>query len=414
MEGVILFADNNVLCQNSFENKLFTRLSQEQTLTVLPICSLLDLEATIKTTSTYKALILDWNFSNPLQQGDDDFEGIDLSSQTPENILDTLDIYSLIYVYSQNQIPQDIQDRYKERFSDKIQFNIKNPTNVDQECSHIQQDLQQFSETYPHMEIPYLWSQSINQSVQKIFRELESASSFWIKEVRDTAIADGGEPITEIIDLFNNLLNEELVQNESLRASLNSIDGSKGNEVPENTAKLYQRIFYSQLTEHAPIMTGDIFHFADDSWGVLITPECEVSKRTSQSLRLDFLTFNLSDISDYLQKTKSFDSSKEVYLTLKASKKENLRKIFNNEAFSYHILPSFPSQRNIYNQLIVIDFKNAYKTKSHDEYSNMRSNYKLNSPYIHQLRQRFIAFFGKIGVPAIPSSLRDFNLNVQS
>lgn len=414
MEGVILFADNNVLCQNSFENKLFTRLSQEQTLTVLPICSLLDLEATIKTTSTYKALILDWNFSNPLQQGDDDLEGIDLSSQTPENILDTLDIYSLIYVYSQNQIPQDIQDRYKERFSDKIQFNIKNPTNVDQECSHIQQDLQQFSETYPHMEIPYLWSQSINQSVQKIFRELESASSFWIKEVRDTAIADGGEPITEIIDLFNNLLNEELVQNESLRASLNSIDGSKGNEVPENTAKLYQRIFYSQLTEHAPIMTGDIFHFADDSWGVLITPECEVSKRTSQSLRLDFLTFNLSDISDYLQKTKSFDSSKEVYLTLKASKKENLRKIFNNEAFSYHILPSFPSQRNIYNQLIVIDFKNAYKTKSHDEYSNMRSNYKLNSPYIHQLRQRFIAFFGKIGVPAIPSSLRDFNLNVQS
>lgn len=317
-------------------------------------------------------------------------------------------------MYSQNQIPQDIQDRYKERFSDKIQFNIKNPTNVDQECSHIQQDLQQFSETYPHMEIPYLWSQSINQSVQKIFRELESASSFWIKEVRDTAIADGGEPITEIIDLFNNLLNEELVQNESLRASLNSIDGSKGNEVPENTAKLYQRIFYSQLTEHAPIMTGDIFHFADDSWGVLITPECEVSKRTSQSLRLDFLTFNLSDISDYLQKTKSFDSSKEVYLTLKASKKENLRKIFNNEAFSYHILPSFPSQRNIYNQLIVIDFKNAYKTKSHDEYSNMRSNYKLNSPYIHQLRQRFIAFFGKIGVPAIPSSLRDFNLNVQS
>ncbi len=34
--------------------------------------------------------------------------------------------------------------------------------------------------------------------------------------------------------------------------------------------------------------------------------------------------------------------------------------------------------------------------------------------YIHQLRQRFIAFFGKIGVPAIPSSLRYFNLDMQS
>ena len=413
MEGVILFADNNVLIQNSFENKLFTRLSQEQALTVLPICSLSDLAATLKTTSTYKALILDWNFSNHPQQNDEDFEDLDLAPQTPENTLDTLDIYSLIYVYSQNQIPQDIQDRYKERFPNKIQFNIKNHANIDQECAHIQQDLQHFSSTYPHMDIPYIWSQSINQSVQKIFRELESANSFWIKEVRDTAIEDGGEPITEIIDLFNNLLSEELVQNESLRASLDNINGDGGNEVPENTAKLYQRIYYSQLTEHAPIMTGDIFHFADDSWGILITPECEVTKRTSQSLELDFLTFRLSDVNDYLQKSNTFDRIKEAYLTFKESRKEKLRKIFNNEVFSSHVLPSFPSQRDIYNQLIVINFKNAYKTKSHDEYANMRSNYKLNSPYIHQLRQRFIAFFGKIGVPAIPISLRDFNLNAQ-
>lgn len=413
MEGVILFADNNVLSQNSFENKLFTRLAQEQTLTVLPICSLSDLEAIIKTTSTYKALILDWNFNNPLQQEDDDFDGIDIAPQTPENILDTLDIYSLIYVYSQNQIPQDIQDRYKERFPNKIQFNIKNSENIDQECSLIQQDLQHFSIAYPHMDIPYLWSQSINQSVQKIFRELESASSFWIKEVRDTAIKDGGEPITEIIDLFNNLLSEELVQNERLREALNSINENKDNEVPENTAKLYQRIYYSQLTEHAPIMTGDIFHFANDSWGVLITPECEVSKRISQSLELDFLTFSLSDVNEYLIKSSTFDRLKEAYLTFKEGRKEKLRKIFNNEVFSCHILPSFPSQRNIYSQMIVINFKDAYKTKLHDEYLNMRSNYKLNSPYIHQLRQRFIAFFGKIGVPAIPSSLRDYNLNAQ-
>lgn len=414
MEGVILFADNNVFGQNSFENKLFTKLSQEQALTVLPICSLSDLEATIKTASTYKALILDWNFNNPLQQEDDDFKDLDLDHhQTPENILDTLDIYSLIYVYSQNQIPQDIQDKYKELFPNKIQFNIKNPANIDQECARIQQDLQQFSNTYPHMDIPYLWSQSINQSVQKIFRELESANSFWIKEVKDTATNDGGEPITEIIDLFNNLLSEELVQNESLRTSLDNINGDSGNEVPENTAKLYQRIYYSQLTEHAPIMTGDIFHFIDDSWGVLITPECEVSNRISQSLELDFLTFNLSDVNDYLKKSCAFDRLQEAYLTFKEGRKEKLRKIFNNDTFSCHILPSFPSQRNIYNQLIVINFKNAYKTKSYDEYANMRSNYKLNSPYIHQLRQRFIAFFGKIGVPAIPSSLRDYNLKVQ-
>ena len=412
MEGVILFADNNVLIQNSFENKLFTRLSQEQALTVLPICSLSDLEATIKTASTYKALILDWNFNNLPQHEDDDFEGLDLAPQTPENILDTLDIYSLIYVYSQNQIPQDIQDRYKERFPNKIQFNIKNSNNVDQECSHIQQDLLQFSRAYPHMDIPYLWSQSINQSVQKIFRELESASSFWIKEVRDTAIEDGGEPITEIIDLFNNLLSEELVQNESLRAALGYIDENGCNTMPENTAKLYQRIYYSQLSEHAPIMTGDIFRFAEEEFGILITPECEVKTRLGSQNSLEFLTFKISDIDVYLQKQCCFERIRDAFNKItKQDRKDKMRKKFNNDELSTHILPSFPVQEGVYNQLIVINFKNAFMTKRYEEYQHARAHFKLNAPYIHQLRQRYISFFGKYGVPAIPCSLRDYNLN---
>ena len=62
MTGVILFADNKVFESNSFENLLFVKLAAEDTLTVLPICSLPDLELTIKTISTCRALILDWNF----------------------------------------------------------------------------------------------------------------------------------------------------------------------------------------------------------------------------------------------------------------------------------------------------------------------------------------------------------------
>lgn len=409
MEGVILFADNNVLCQNSFENKLFTRLSQEQTLTVLPICSLSDLEATIKTTSTYKALILDWNFSNPLQQGDDDFDGIDLTFQTPENILDTLDIYSLIYVYSQNQIPQDIQDRYKERFPDKIQFNIKNPDNVDQECSHIQQDLQQFSMTYPHMQIPYLWSQSINQSVQKIFRELESANSFWIKEVIDTAIADGGNATSEVIDMFSNLLNEDLMQNIKLRELLDNFDYSDTDANEEKTAQLYKRIYYSKLNSDAPIMTGDIYKFNDDEFGILITPECELTdkKKEQEKVVYDFLLISKSYSQKY-QKEKGKTFTKDA---------ESAKSIFNNGVISRHVLISFPFEEEVHNLIGVIDFNTAFRTMSKISdsgvfISTFRTKYKLNAPYIHQLRQRFVSYFGKFGVPVIPDSLREYNLKI--
>lgn len=410
MNGIVIFADNKIFSPEK-ENRLFERFRQDNDFSVLPIDNLSCLESTVKSTSTFRACIIDWDFEN-VDIADEDFIGVQHPQRTPMSILMDNPLYTLLYIYSERDIPDNERAQLEQKFGNKIHFKIKQE-DVDSEYRIIKTDIHNFEEQNTHMNIPYNWSQAINQSAQKIFRELESASSFWTKEVRDTAIEDGGEPITEIIDLFNNLLSEELVQNESLRASLDNINGDGGNEVPENTAKLYQRIYYSQLTEQAPIMTGDIFHFADDSWGVLITPECEVTKRTSQSLELDFLTFRLSDVNDYLQKSNTFDRIKEAYLTFKESRKEKLRKIFNNEVFSSHVLPSFPSQRDIYNQLIVINFKNAYKTKSHDEYANMRSNYKLNSPYIHQLRQRFIAFFGKIGVPAIPISLRDFNLNAQ-
>ena len=411
MEGVILFADNNVLSQNSFENRLFSRLAQEQSLTVLPISSLSDLEATIKTTSTFKALILDWNFNNPFQQVDVDFEDLDIAPQTPENIQDSLSIYSLIYVYSQNPIPEEIQIKYKERFPNKIQFNIKNSANIDQECSRIEQDLQLFSRTYSHMELPYLWSQSINQSVQQIFGELEKANSFWIKEIRDTTISDGGDATSDIIEIFNNLLNEDLIQNVRLRAALDNFDYNEEDINEERTAKLYQRIYYSRLTNSAPIMTGDIFQF-NDEYGILITPECEISPRIKEHNNLDFLTFHTSDINDYLQRNNTFARIRDAFKAItKESKKDNLRKIFNNDDLSTHVLPSFPVQDGIYNQVIVINFKTAFKTKSEENYQHNRTNYKLNAPYVYQLRQRYISFFGRYGVPAIPKSLRDYNLN---
>lgn len=410
MEGVILFADNNVFTANSFENKLFTKLSQEQTLTVLPICTLPDLEATIKTASTYKALVLDWNFNNSVHENDDDFEDLDLVGNTPENILDSLDIYSLIYVYSQNQIPQEIQDKYCQRFPNKIQFNIKNAANIDQECARIQHDIQLFCTTYPHMEIPYLWSQSINSSVQKIFNELESANSFWIKEIRDTAIADGSDATSEIIDMFNNLLNEDLIQNNKLRDILDNFNYNEDDTNEEKTARLYQRIYYSRLNENAPIMTGDIFKFSEEEFGILITPECELADQQKERARkfYDFLVINKTSSVNY-QKTKQTSFNKNP---------NSAKEIFNNGVISRHVLISFPFADNVYNQIALIEFNTDFRTMPKIDSSNhhileCRTNYKLNAPYIHQLRQRFVSYFGKYGVPAIPNSLREYNLKQQ-
>ena len=60
--------------------------------------------------------------------------------------------------------------------------------------------------------------------------------------------------------------------------------------------------------------------------------------------------------------------------------------------------------------VVVKDTTKPEFIKTKDECCPKRTLYKLNAPYIHQLRQRYIAFFGKYGVPAIPFGLRDFNL----
>jgi hypothetical protein len=44
------------------------------------------------------------------------------------------------------------------------------------------------------------------------------------------------------------------------------------------------------------------------------------------------------------------------------------------------------------------------------DFDELKREYKLNSPYIFQLRQRYLAYIGRVGVPAIPPSLKAYNL----
>lgn len=407
MNGIVLFADNKVFSEGN-ENKLFNIFLQKKDYSVLPIDNLACLESTIKSASTFKACIIDWNFDNK-EDDDEDFVGVQHPQRTPMSILQEYPLYTLVYIYSEKTISDSEKSSLAEKYGNKIHFRTKG-SNVEYEYQTISKDIIDFEYKNTHMNIPYLWSQSINQSTQTIFRELENADPCWIKEIRDTADKDGGDATSEVIGIFHNLLCEDLIQNENLRKGLDEYPLDKVISEEVNTAKLYQRIFYSRLTDHAPIMTGDIFHFLDDTWGILITPECEVRNRLMDSKALDFLLFKTTDTNDYLIKKCTFDRIKDAYNTFKDGRKDKIRKIFNNEDLSTHILPSFPYADDVYNQLIVIDFKNAYTTVKETEYKNHRTSYKLNSPYIHQLRQRYISFFGRYGVPAIPDSLRDFNL----
>lgn len=406
MDGIILFADNKVFENNSFENDLFEKLHSDGDLSVIPISNLEDFKKTIRSISTFKALILDWNFENNDVEDDLVDYGVEKPKSNPESLLEIIEIYSLIYVYSQIEIAREIQDKLINRFHEKIKFKIKgDKKDSDNEYQTIKEDIIEFEQTNKQMGMPFVWSQAINQSVQRIFTELENANPYWIKEIRETAKNDGGEPTSEVIDIFNNLLSEALIQDKTLRTSLNEYDCNERGGDDESIAKLYRRIYYSILTIESPIMTGDIFQFGENEFGILITPECDLSNNMKEEPK-DIYEFLIID------KAKS-----EVYQNQRKEKFKNKggaqqREIFNNKVLSRHILPTFPFSENDYAKLAIIDFCNAFRSyeKNDAMVQNAKRIYKLNAPYIHQLRQRFVAFFGKYGVPAIPQSLRDFNL----
>ena len=98
---------------------------------------------------------------------------------------------------------------------------------------------------------------------------------------------------------------------------------------------------------------------------------------------------------------------------------KSAKEIFNNGVISRHVLISFPFEEGLCNQIGLIDFNTALRTmpkigENGTPILAVRTNFKLNAPYIHQLRQRFVSYFGKYGVPAIPDSLREYNLKKQS
>lgn len=407
MNGIILFADNRIFSTGR-ENELFKLFLNDSNFSVLPIDNLECLESTIKSASTFKACIIDWDFENN-DIKDEDFAGVELPQRTPMSILTELTLYTLVYVYSEKEIPETEKKELQSKYGKKIQFKTKQE-DVDSEYNDIINDIRTFEANNGHMNIPFIWSQAINQSTQTIFSELENANSYWIKEIKDTATNDGGDATSEVIDIFNNLLNEDLIQNKALRSLLDSYECNDDEHKEENVAKLYRRIYYSYIVDGSPIMTGDIFKFDDDHYGILITPECEIADKQKEKEK---------DFYDFLVISKSaswkYQEDKQKKFSKDANNAKNAKEIFNNGVISRHVLISFPFEDAFYNQIGLIEFNTAFRTFAKiDNKKNSivacRTKYKLNAPYIHQLRQRFVSYFGKYGVPAIPDSLREYNL----
>lgn len=429
MEGVILFADDHVL-DNPFENGLFNALIMEKQHPVLPIVNLDLLESSIKSTSSIKALIVDWNFIK-----DDSIleeEPLSKKYETPYIILKDIQLFALVYVYSETMGLEETEEGKAliKKYGSNIKFRRKDNSvdNIPIEKKQILDDLNEMYQHSGNIQLPILWSQVINQAVQGIFSELNEVDKKWISDLFKTANDDGVEPSVEVINLFHNLLSEKVVQSKPLRDSIKASITADEVTDPEKYAKLFKTFLYSSLdTSNDPIMTGDIFNFGDGKFGILVTPECDISKVNSE---YEFLTFRNNSVAEFeylsqfntakktlkkivkemLNRELTPNEGKKINTSLKDVESNLLQQVFNQPHQRLYVLPCFDSGDSNFKTTAQIDFRDSLEFKKVEEVIKENRICKLNSPYIQDLRQRFLSYKGRVGVPSFPDNLRTWLL----
>jgi len=406
MEGVIVFADDHIFDPERFENRLFHKLNNEDNFSVLPINNLITLEKAITSISTYRALILDWNFKREIE-----VEDFRVPYDNPFDILKDNTIFSLIFIYSEDKISQEKQDALKENYPDKIFFLQKqNADEVDIEYDRIVKKIQVYEAANSHLETPYIWSQAINESVQSIFQELEAADKLWVKDLyyssyffkKDKPIEPPPvDPNIQVIDLFQNILSEHLIQNVKLRRSIGEFsEANLSNKSSEPSLReLYARLYYTKTLETDSVMTGDVYEISNGDYVVIISPECDMNTLIRKDEDIELLYFkkdNFNNIASILGiKEKGEDKDKKI------------KRAYNQENPRIHLLPVFPVGENEFTTAL-IDFRFSMQHRKGSFLNDNKAmrKFKINSPYIQQLRQRYLAYIGRVGVPTIPDSLR--------
>jgi hypothetical protein len=445
MEGVILFADDHIYSQDRPERLLYESFRRE-----LPTLGVHNLELAIqsvKSIGSFKALILDWQYSN-----DDSFEEIEeelgnkfiiRTSQREDAAYKFLNdnyFYSLIYIFSEIDIEESHGTVLKEKFGNRIQFRKKEnltKDNIEVIRNSILEDIKNWEEQNVNLSIPILWTQSIIKSVQAIFYNLSSVDPFWISELFETASVEPVEPSVEIINLFQDLLAENLIQDEYLNTQIRNAAAYKGTINAENFAKVVKILYFGKVLETAPIMTGDIINFNNEMFGIIITPECDIRHVTSNpsSNLFELLCFSKGDFkkSDFNlqanikaapliaraeeQQNITFNSNQRIELSqiinsqiTQAEKKLQVN-AFTQTKPRYHFLPCFEFDQGNFSGIIKIDFRNSLKMFLPSDITVDKRVGKLNSPYIQELRQRYFAYKGRIGVPGHSKSLREWLLD---
>jgi hypothetical protein len=448
MEGVILFADDKLMDytsgdgSSSHENQLFRALSASNP--VLGVKERDQLESSINSIGSFSAVILDWQFDNEDniadEPEDDETVGmVQKPSQIEHKTFELLmknEFYSLVYVYStaKEEIEAKYGDKLRERYNNRIEFRDKsNLSNIEQEAKELIEAIEKWKEDNKRISIPISWSQSINRSVQSIFASLNSVDPNWIKELYDTAKVDGVTPSVEVLNLFQNILSEKIIQDKFLRDKIDEV-ASINEEFTdsEKYAELIRILYYGYTLPDDPIMTGDIFCFDNDKYGLIITPECDI-RHISGDRKYEVLTFSKKDYKKGNYKLKAKIKSAPLIIkaeVLKGSEftkkqKEELSKELNTqikkaeldlqiEAFTQtnhprlHILPCFEFEPSNYSGIALIDFRSGLELIECEMVSIEKRIGKLNTPYIQELRQRYLAYKGRVGVPGYSRKLREW------
>jgi hypothetical protein len=428
MEGVILFVDDKVheCCakeneiERTPENALFESLRQNY-----PVLGVKDLELAqraIRSIGAFSAIILDWIFEDKrdalgVDDSEEDIRAVRRGSVQEDQTLTFLeqnDFYALVYVYSNEDVEGMYGTRLRTRFGDRIRIQRKSKEPLP--AQNVIDQIEKWRQHHESLTIPLAWTATINLAIQQIFKELAEADKNWVRQIADSAREDGVSGELFVIEILQYLLAESLTQNRRLLDSIKEYLDTGHNEqageerLPpneESVARLFRRLLYTRLDDDSPIMTGDICELDDKKLGIVMTPECDVKDVLSGRIdSFELLTFSKDSFDAYLGKN-NYQRGSYGEATVKLLDK--LRKFFNQDESRFHVLPSFPFDDASLNLSVMLDFSHGCERYKIDQIKSKRK-YKLNSPFIQQLRQRYIAHLGRVGVPSLPLTLRNFNL----
>ncbi len=415
MEGVILIADDQ-LNSLEFMKGIFNGLKSQNKFPVLGVDNLDLTKSSIQSINNIKALIIDYTFIEKSEDPDIP----DLERKASEILEDVnLHIFSLIYVFSQEELENtkfgiNLKAKYGEN---SVKFKLKSSDNekVNAECESILSDIEIWDNEHSHLVVPNIWNKILGQAIQNIFYSLDNADPNWIKDLYYSSYLfdKKGKPMepppidpnVQVINLFQNILSEHLIQNKELRDEIENFSKSNfGNSSdPDKLKKLYQYLYYTKTPESDAIMTGDIFDLEGDTYGVIISPECDMNTLISKDKNVELLCFEKNDFRkiDALLNIKKDEENRDLVIS----------RAYNQEPPRIHLLPNFINKENEA-VTALIDFRFCLELyKGSFLKTNLKCRrYKINSPYIQQLRQRYLSYVGRVGVPAIPQSLRLYNL----